>query len=40
MQEICEEIEQLKITFMVPKLPSTMGILLKDKFDINLNIWY
>ena len=28
MQETCEEIEQLKITYMVPKVPSRTGIML------------
>ena len=34
MQETCEEIEQLEITYMVPKVQSTMGIIL------NRQIWY
>ena len=28
MQETCEEIEHLKVTYMVPKVPSRMGIML------------
>ena len=34
MTETCDEIEQLKITYMVPKVPSRMRIML------NRQIWY